>query len=298
MCYANGGMIDDGTVFRLGQNNFRWVGGSDKSGLWLREQAQILGLQAWVRNSTEQLHNLQVQGPKSRDILRDIIWTRPDQANIDEMGWFRFSIARLGDDQGIPLVVSRTGYTGELGYEVFCHPRDAAAVWDAIWEAGKPYDLTPLGLEALDMLRIEAGLIFAGYEFSDQTDPFEAGIGFTVPLKTKQDDFIGKAALLKRKENPQRVLVGLELTGDEIAVNGDCVDIGRNQVGEITSAVRSPVLRKNLALARVQIEHSALGTELEVGKLDGQQKRLPAKVVAFPFYDPTKSRVRDVPPAE
>jgi len=251
-----------------------------------------------VRNSTDQLHNLHVQGPKSRDVLRKVIWTRPDQASIDELGWFRFSIARIGDDQGIPLVVSRTGYTGELGFEVFCHPRDAAAVWDAIWEAGRDYDLTPLGLEALDMLRIEAGLIFANYEFSDQTDPFEAGIGFTVPLKTKQDDFIGKDALIKRKENPQRVLVGLELVGDEMAANGDCVDIGRNQVGEITSAVRSPMLRKNLALARVQIEHSELGTELEVGKLDGQQKRLPAKVVAFPFYDPTKSRVRDVPPPE
>jgi aminomethyltransferase len=298
MCYENGGMIDDGTVFRLGQNNFRWVGGSDSSGLWLREQAKQLGLQAWVRNSTDQLHNLQIQGPRSRDVLRDIIWTRPDQANLDELGWFRFSIARMGDDQGIPLVVSRTGYTGELGYEIFCHPRDAAAVWDAVWEAGKAHDLTPLGLEALDMLRVEAGLIFAGAEFSDQTDPFEAGIGFTVPLKTKQDDFIGRTALLKRKENPQRVLVGLELTGDEMAVNGDCVDIGRNQVGEITSAVRSPVLRKNLALARIQIEHSALGTELEVGKLDGQQKRLPARVVAFPFYDPSKSRVRDVPAPE
>ncbi len=298
MCYENGGMIDDGTVFRLGQDNFRWVGGSDDSGIWLREQAQKLGLQAWVRNSTDQLHNLQVQGPKSRDILREVIWTRPDQASVDELGWFRFSIARIGDDQGIPLVVSRTGYTGELGFEVFCHPKHAAEVWDAIWEAGKPYDLTPLGLEALDMLRIEAGLIFAGYEFSDQTDPFEAGIGFTVPLKTKEDDFIGKEALIKRKENPQRVLVGLELSGDEMAVNGDCVDIGRNQVGEITSAVRSPILRKNLALARVQIEHSEIGTEVEVGKLDGRQKRLPAKVVAFPFYDPTKSRVRDVAPPE
>jgi aminomethyltransferase len=288
-------MIDDGTVFRLGHNNFRWIGGSDNSGLWLREQAQKLGLHAWVRNSTDQLHNLQVQGPKSREVLRKVVWTRPDQASIDELGWFRFSIARIGDDQGIPLVVSRTGYTGELGFEVFCHPRDGAAVWDAIWEAGREYDLTPLGLEALDMLRIEAGLVFANYEFSDQTDPFEAGIGFTVALKTKEDDFIGKAALIRRKENPQRVLVGLELVGDEMATNGDCVDIGRNQVGEITSAVRSPVLRKNLALARVQIEHSELGTELEVGKLDGQQKRLPAKVVAFPFYDPTKSRVRDVP---
>ncbi len=172
-------------------------------------------------------------------------------------------------------MVSRTGYTGELGYEVFCHPRDAAAVWDAIWEAGKAHDLTPLGLEALDMLRVEAGLIFAGYEFSDQTDPFEAGIGFTVPLKTKQDDFIGKAALMKRKENPQRVLVGLELTGDEMAANGDCVDIGRNQVGEITSAVRSPILRKNLALARIQVEHSALGTEAR-----SRQARRPAETPA------------------
>ncbi len=298
MCYENGGMIDDGTVFRLGQDNFRWVGGSDESGIWLREQAQKLGLQAWVRNSTDQLHNLQVQGPKSRDVLKQIIWTRPDEASLEELGWFRFSIARIGDEHGIPLVVSRTGYTGELGYEIFCHPRDAGVVWDAVWEAGKAYNLTPLGLQALDMLRIEAGLIFAGYEFSDQTDPFEAGIGFTVPLKTKQDDFIGKASLIKRKENPQRVLVGLELSGDEMAANGDGVDIGRNQVGEITSAVRSPILRKNLALARVQIEHSAIGTELEVGKLDGQQKRLPAKVVAFPFYDPTKSRVRDVPPPE
>jgi len=119
-----------------------------------------------------------------------------------------------------------------------------------------------------------------------------------VPLKTKADDFIGKTALIRRKQSPQRALVGLELVGDELAAGGDCVDIGRNQVGEITSAVRSPILRKNLALARIQVEHSEPGTEVEVGKLDGKQKRLPAKVVSFPFYDPTKSRVRDVPPPE
>ena len=298
MCYENGGMIDDGTVFRLGQNNCRWIGGTDDSGIWLREQAQKLGLQAWVRNSTDQLHNLQVQGPKSRDILKQIIWTRPDQATVEELGWFRFSIARIGDELGIPILVSRTGYTGELGYEVFCHPKDAPAVWDAIWQAGKPYGLTPMGLEALDMLRVEAGLIFAGYEFSDQTDPFEAGIPFTVPLKTKQDDFIGRDALIKRQANPQRVLVGLELNGDELAAKGDSVNIGRNQVGEITSAVRSPILGKNIALCRMSVEYNEKGTEVEVGKLDGKQKRLPARVVPYPFYDPTKSRVRDVTPPE
>ncbi len=93
-------------------------------------------------------------------------------------------------------------------------------------------------------------------------------------------------------------MVGLELSGDELAANGDCVNIGRNQVGEITSAVRSPILRKNFALCRMSVEHSEIGTEVEVGKLDGKQKRLPAKVVPFPFYDPTKSRVRDVPAPE
>ena len=298
MCYENGGMIDDGTVFRLGQDNFRWIGGSDESGIWLREQAEKLGLQVWVRNSTDQLHNLQIQGPDSRDILKDIIWTRPDQASVEELEWFRFSIARIGGETGIPIIVSRTGYTGELGYEVFCHPKDGEAVWKAIWEAGSPYSMTPLGLEALDMLRVEAGLIFAGYEFSDQTDPFEAGIPFTVPLKSKEDDFIGKAALIKRKENPQRVLVGLELVGDEMAETGNCVNIGRNQIGEITSAVRSPILRKNFALCRISVEYSEIGTSVEIGKLDGKQKRLPAKVVPFPFYDPTKSRVRDLPMPE
>jgi aminomethyltransferase len=298
MCYENGGMIDDGTVFRLGQDNFRWIGGSDESGIWLREQAEKLGLQVWVRNSTDQLHNLQIQGPDSRDILKDIIWTRPDQASVEELEWFRFSIARIGGETGIPIIVSRTGYTGELGYEVFCHPKDGEAVWKAIWEAGSPYSMTPLGLEALDMLRVEAGLIFAGYEFSDQTDPFEAGIPFTVPLKSKEDDFIGKAALIKRKENPQRVLVGLELVGDEMAETGNCVNIGRNQIGEITSAVRSPILRKNFALCRISVEYSEIGTSVEIGKLDGKQKRLPAKVVPFPFYDPTKSRVRGLPMPE
>ncbi|MEM7209715.1 MAG: DUF1989 domain-containing protein [Pseudomonadota bacterium] len=292
MCYETGGMIDDGTVFRLGPDNFRWIGGCDSSGNWLRQQAQELGLHAWVRNSTDQLHNVQVQGPNSRDILKQIVWTRPDQATVEELEWFRFSVARIGDEHGIPLIVSRTGYTGELGYEVFCHPKDAPAVWDAIWEAGQPHGLVPMGLEALDMLRIEAGLIFAGYEFSDQTDPYEAGISFTVPLKTKEENFIGREALVKRKENPQRVLVGLELNGDEAAANGDCVHVGRNQVGEITSGVRSPILKKNVALCRMAVEYAAQGTEVEVGKLDGHQKRLPARVVPFPFYDPTKSRVR------
>jgi aminomethyltransferase len=165
-------------------------------------------------------------------------------------------------------------------------------VWDAVWEAGGPFGLRPLGLDALDVLRIEAGLVFGGYDFSDQTDPFEAGIGFTVPLKTKDDDFVGREALLARKASPQRTLVGLEVSGNEPAAHGDGVYLGRSQVGVVTSGTRSPLLRKNIALCRLSVQHAALGTRLEVGKLDGQQKRIPATVSRFPFYDPEKTRPR------
>jgi aminomethyltransferase len=293
MCNKTGGMLDDATVFRLGADRFRSVGGDEHDGVWLRQLAGELGLdQVWVKHSTDQLHNIAVQGPKSRDLLRELIWTPPSQPQFGDLGWFRFAIARIGGPHGIPLLVSRTGYSGELGYELWCHPKDAGALWDAVWEAGIPHQLTPLGLDALDMLRIEAGLVFAGYEFDDQVDPYEAGVGFTVPLKTKEDDFVGRDALLRRKAAPQRTLVGLELDGNETAGHGDCVHVGRSQVGVITSGTRSPVLRKNIALCRMAVEYAELGTEVEVGKLDGHRKRIPAQVVRFPFYDPDKTKPR------
>jgi aminomethyltransferase len=293
MCNETGGMIDDCTVFRLGDTNFRFVGGDEYDGVWLREQAQRLGLdRVWVKNSTDQLHNIAVQGPASRELLASIIWTPGTQAAFTDLTWFRFAIGRIGDHNGIPLLVSRTGYSGELGYELWVHPSDAPALWDAVLAAGQPHGLVPLGLEALDILRIEAGLVFAGYDFDDQTDPFEAGIGFTVPLKTKEDNFVGRSALLERKAHPQRTLVGLELAGNEPAAHGDCVHVGRSQVGVITSATRSPVLRKNIALCRMAVQYAELGTRVEVGKLDGHQKRIPATVVRFPFYDPDKTKPR------
>jgi len=280
-------------VFRLGDTNFRFVGGDEYCGIWLRKQAERLGLdQVWVKDSTDQLHNIAVQGPASREILSELIWTPPTQPTFTDLTWFRFAVGRIGDHNGIPLVVSRTGYSGELGYELWVHPNDGPALWDAVWEAGRPHGMLPLGLDALDMLRIEAGLVFAGYDFCDQTDPFEAGVGFTVPLKSKEDDFVGRDALLSRKANPQRTLVGLELAGNEPASHGDCVHVGRSQVGVVTSATRSPILRKNIALCRIAVQHAEIGTEVEVGKLDGHRKRIPAQVVRFPFYDPDKLRPR------
>ena len=292
MCRDTGTMLDDGTVFRLGENNFRWIGGCDEGGEWLRRQARELKLDVRVKPSTDQLHNIAIQGPQSRDILKDIVWTPPDRPALAELKWFGFTVGRLGGQDGPGILVSRTGYTGELGYEVFCHPKDAPSVWDRAMEAGAPRGMIPMGLAALDMARIESGLIFANHEFDDQTDPFEAGIGFTVALKTKGEDFIGRAALEKRKAHPQRVLVGLELAGEETAAHGDGVFIGRHRVGVVTSATRSPVLRKNIALCRIAVEHAAHGGAVEVGKLDGCQKRLPAVVAPFPFYDPEKKRPR------
>ena len=288
LCNDTGGMIDDGTVFRLHATNFRFVGGSEYDGIWLREQADRLGLRAWIKESTDELHNVGVQGPKSRELLAPLIWTAPTQTPFAELTWFRFSVARLGGPQGLPLIASRTGYSGELGYELFCHPKDAPELWDAVVGTG---GVTPLGLDALDMLRIEAGLVFPGVEFDDQVDPFEAGIGFTV-TKDKEDDFVGKEALAERRAHPQRKLVGLELAGNEPAAHGECVHVGRHQVGVVTSGTRSPVLKKNIALCRMNIRYAAPGTEVEVGKLDGFQKRIPATVVPFPFYDPKKERPR------
>ncbi|MCF5665746.1 DUF1989 domain-containing protein [Pseudomonas marginalis] len=292
MCHAHGGMLDDGTLLRLGPDNFRWICGEDYAGVWLREQAQKLGMKVWVKSASDQIHNLAVQGPLSRELLKQMVWTPPTQPSVETLGWFRFLVGRLDSFDGCPLMISRTGYTGELGFEVWCQPEDAVQVWDRIWQLGQPLGLVPLGLEALDLLRIEAGLIFAGYEFSDQTDPFEAGIGFSVPLKSKTDDFIGRDALLRRSAHPSHKLVGLHLSGNEVAHHGDPVYQGRAQVGVITSACRSPLLASNIALCRVDVSCAEPGTELEIGKVDGLQKRISATVSAAIFYDPDKSRVR------
>lgn len=292
LCHPHGGMIDDATVFRLAPQNFRLVCGDAWCGTWLAQLAAERGLKAWVRASTDQLHNVGVQGPRSRELLAPLVFTPPTQPTVAELKWFRFTVGRIGGPTGVPVVVSRTGYSGELGYEVWCHPRDGFAVWDALTAAGAPFGVTPMGLDALDILRIEAGLAFAGHEFCDQTDPFEAGVGFTVPLATKARDFVGRAALERRAAHPQRQLVGLRLDGQEAAAHGDGVYVGRAQVGVVTSATRSPTLAASIALARVDVAHAALDTRLEVGQLDGHQKRLPARVVRFPHFDSDKTRVR------
>jgi aminomethyltransferase len=319
MCYAHGGMIDDGTLFRLGHNNFRWIGGDDFSGIWLRQQAEKMGFKAWVRSSTDQLHNIAVQGPKSRELLSEIIWTAPAQPAISELGWFRFAIGRIGHFEGAPVVISRTGYTGELGYEIFCHPKDALAVFDAVWEAGQGRGIKPLGLEALDMLRIEAGLLLIDVDFVSsmrtlfevqKSTPYELGLGWTVALG--KPCFVGQEALRREKERgPAWTTVGLvlDLPALEAVYAGfgmplhlpyrswnDAVPIyadaeRREQVGKATSGTWSPILKSYIAIARVLPRLGEPGGRVFIEEtVEARRFAVPARVVKLPFFDPPRKK--------
>jgi aminomethyltransferase len=291
ICLETGGMIDDGTIFRMGEQAFRWCCGAEYTGIWMREKAQEKGFKVSIRNASAQLDNLAVQGPNSRELLSKLIWTPDSQLSVEKLKWFHFAIGRLGGAAGVPVMVSRTGYTGELGYEVWCHPDDSEAVWDAVWQAGQPFQIAPMGLNALDILRIEAGLSMAEHEFDHSTTPFEAGTGFSVPLNSKQENFIGREALSRQAPESRHRLVGMILQGGDPASHGDQVYHGRFPVGIVTSATYSPLMGKQIAIVRVAPDFSSIGTRLEVGKLDGQQKRLAGEVVKLPFYDPKRDKL-------
>ncbi|MEL7316036.1 MAG: DUF1989 domain-containing protein, partial [Cyanobacteria bacterium J06559_3] len=293
-CLLNphGGIIDDGIVFRLGELAYRYVGNCDTDGLWLWEVAQAEGLVVEVEPSSDRVHNLALQGPCSRDMLRS--WVEFDAESglndLSDLQYFRFA---QGTVSGIPVMISRTGYTGELGYELFVHPDRGADLWDALIQAGAAYDLLPLGMQALDRARIEAGLLAAGREFNDLISPYQAGIGWTVGMKTKPD-FIGREALEQLRGRPPFVAVGLMLRSNEVACGGQCVyPVGdRWRVGHVTSGTFSPVLNRSIAMAQVAPEYAQDGMELEVGFMDGLKRRVRAQVGPLSLYDPTKSRVR------
>jgi len=293
MCNEDGAVVDDGTVFRLGPTTFRWIGYTDEDGDWLRTHADRLGLEVEITPSTDELHNLAVQGPASREIVAPLVHPEPGAPPVDALGWFRFTTGRLGTEDGPPVLVSRTGYSGELGYEIFCHPDDGPRVWSTVWEAGRHHGLRGLGLDALDVVRIEAGLIFRGYEYSGEEDPFEAGIGFTVP-RAKADDFVGQDARARRRETPRARLVGLTVTEPD-ALGGELpsgqVRSGEDEVGVITSACDSPFVGAPIALARVVTTAADLGHALSVSATPEGATAI-ATVARIPFYDPEKSRPR------
>ena len=198
MCTENGFLSDDGVVARLDENTFlchTTSGGSDRIHAWMEEwlQTEWWDWKVYTANVTEQYAQIAVVGPNSRKLLEKLGGM---DVSKEALPFMRFSEGTIG---GIRVRPFRISFSGELSYEIAVPASDGQAFWDMCMEAGKEFQILPMGLDALDLVRIEAGLIFANYEFDDQTDPFEAGISFTVPLKSKEDDFIGKDNLIKRK---------------------------------------------------------------------------------------------------
>jgi aminomethyltransferase len=290
MCDEAGQVIDDGTLFRLGPEQFRWCCGTEESGRQLDAIAKREELQVRIHGMGNALPNLALQGPKSRDVIRRLAFTQPTVPSVDDLRWFGVTVARVKDRDGIPFMLSRSGYTGELGYEVFCAKEHAPGLWRAILEAGEEFGITPMGSAALEILRVEAGLAAANAEFAPGADAFEAGLGFAVSLK--KGDFVGHAALSRNADNPRKVLRGLWFEGDDVPTHGAQVFSGERPVGLVTSAVRSPMYKRAIAMARLSVEFSATDTPLEVGQLDGHMKRLPAVVCDIPFYDPKREKAR------
>lgn len=290
ICDRRGSVLDDGTLFRLEDTAYRWCCGTDDSAWHLRKQAKSLGLNARILSLGSKLPNLALQGPSSRDVLREIVYTRPSCPTLENLKWFGWTLGRLHDRDGPAFMLCRTGFTGELGYEIFCDHNDAISIWDALMLAGADHGLVPMGGEALEMLRIEAGLMATGAEFGPDCDALESGLGFAVDFGKPR--FIGREALERNAAARRRKLVGLHLSGNEAPAHGDRVFSGREQVGTVTSACVSPVMGHAIAMARVAVEDAERGSVLEVGRLDGHMKRLPATVVDFPFIDPLRERVR------
>ncbi|MCV3272161.1 DUF1989 domain-containing protein [Roseobacter sinensis] len=290
MCDDTGQVIDDGTLFRLAPHLFRWCCGSEESGRALTALAEREGLQVRIHDLGGALPNLALQGPKSREILRKLVFTQPHVPNLDQLNWFGATVARVAHREGAPFFLTRSGYTGELGYELFCSKEDAVELWDSVMEAGAEFGLKPMGSAALNIIRIEAGLAAAGAEFTAGVDAFEAGLGFAVNLK--KSDFVGKPALERNATAQRHQLKGLLFDCTDVPPHGAPVFCTERQIGTVTSATHSPMLERSIAMARLNIEHAGNGTAVQVGQMDGRMKRLSATVTDIPFVDPKRERAR------
>ncbi|MFY2825575.1 glycine cleavage T C-terminal barrel domain-containing protein [Ruegeria sp. MALMAid1280] len=290
ICDKSGSVIDDGTLFRLAPEIFHWCCGSEESGRVLQALADERGLLVRVHALRGAMPNLAIQGPKSRDLLRKIAFTQPHVPALDHLKWFGVTVTRLRDREGAPFMLSRSGYTGKLGYEVLCAKSDTVAIWDAVMAAGEEFGITPMGSAALDIIRIEAGLAAANAEFAPGVDAFEAGLGFAVDLT--KSDFTGKTALERNARDARRMLKGLLIGCDDVPDHGAPIFAGERQAGVVTSATRSPMLEHAIGMARLSVEHAENGTRLEIGQLDGRMKRLGATVTDIPFIDPHRKRAR------
>jgi aminomethyltransferase len=309
-CDERGKVIDDGTVSRLEENVYRWTA-ADPSLRWFSQNAA--GLDVSIEDISETVAALALQGPTSGRLLKSLV----ADADIANLKYFRVTKGTIG---GVPVEISRTGYTGDLGYEIWVAAERALSVWDALMAAGRAFDIHPAGMLALDVARVEAGLLLIEVDFNSSKkalieeqkySPFELGLGRLVHTKTSR--FIGQAALIaEQKLGTAREIVGLEIDWPEVerlyenvglppAVSAVASRVavpvfkGGKQVGKATSSTWSPTLKKMIALATVNRPYNATGTSLEFEiTVEARRHRVRAKVVKTPFFNPKRKTATPV----
>jgi aminomethyltransferase len=299
-CDDEGHLIDDGTVFRLGESEYRLCA-QERQLDWLLDSA--IGYDVEISDVTEAIAGLALQGPTSCAVLRKLGLAGVERLKPFDIGTFAF--------EGTALTVSRTGFTGDLGYEVWMDPRDAELVWDRLMAAGRSRGIRPLGSRALNIARIEAGFLLPNVEFLSaertlrvgrERSPFELGLDWLVDFQ--KGHFTGRRALLaEQRVGTRRRLVGLDIEGNKPAHNALVYSArsGRREIGSVTSAIWSPTCKRNLAYALLDAPYGAVGTEVWVeiyvnSELTWERRMRSARVVDKPFFAPERRRA--TPPAD
>jgi aminomethyltransferase len=311
-CDEQGMVIDDGTITRLEENKYRWTA-ADPSLRWFRQNG--LNMEVRIEDVSERVAALALQGPTSGRLLKSVA-----EADIANLKYFRVT---RGTIAGVPVDISRTGYTGDLGYEIWILPGEAhgaVRVWDTLMDAGRRFDIHPAGMLALDVARIEAGLLLIEIDYisskkalvpAQKYSPYELGFGRMVHLD--KENFVGRAALAQQqKTGVPRRLVGLEMDWTEVEVLYEKfgltpaapaqasrvhvpVYLGGRQVGKATSTTWSPVLKKMIALASVDAVHSQLGSRLQMEiTIEAVRQKVTATVVKLPFFNPERKTATPV----
>jgi aminomethyltransferase len=306
-CDDDGKLIDDGTVMRFDENCF-FVTAAVPSYKWFSQYTR--GFEVELKDISDDYGIVSLQGPTSRDLINSVA-----DGAIEEIKFFRFLKTKI---DGIDCIVSRTGYTGDLGFEIWVDKNDACNLWDIMMDKGQVYRILPCGLDALDVTRVEAGFILNGVDYfsanhclieSRKSSPYEAGLGWCVNLE--RETFNGQEALKKEKLNPSKwVLVGIEYDWDEIEAMfkqeglppeicghawRDAVplyDQAGRQIGQATSGTWSPMLKKNIAICTIESDFAKPGTKIKVEMtVEYRRKKVTATVVKTPFFNPERKRL-------
>jgi aminomethyltransferase len=275
LCYPDAGIADDLIVYKMPQNKYLLVvnaSNAEKDYDWLHETRMLKGYDCTLRDSSFSTALISLQGPRSVEILQPLV-----KNDLSELKYYYCTQGQL---DGVPVTIARTGYTGEDGFELFFNRNQAEKIWNLLLEAGKDKGIKPVGLGARDTLRLEAKMALYGNDIDAATNPLEAGLGWAV--KFDKGQFCGKDALLRIKEaGPKRKLVGFEMKDRSIARHGYPVAINGQTSGIVTSGAPSPTLGKNIGLAYVPVENSAVGTPIQVII---RNKPADAEIIKTPFY--------------